>query len=413
MRAGLDTLAEVLDLGRAGRRAHQHAVAAGTLGFLDHQLRQVRQYVGQLIRLAALEGRHVLQDRLFIQVEPDHFRHVRVDRLVVRHAGADRIRQHYVARAVRRDQAGHAEHRIGVESLRIEEGIVDAAVDHIHGLGAVGGTHEHLEVVHEQVGAFHQLHAHFPGQECMLEERAVKPARRQHHHIRVVQAAGAFQGLEQQVGIVVHRGDALLGEHLGEQAHHHLAVFEHVAHAAGGTQVVFEHVVGAVAIAHQVDPGDVRIDIAVQVQADHGLLVTLVAQHLIGGNDPGLDDALVVVDVGKEHVQRIHPLDTAALDDTPLTGGDAAGDDIEGDQALGVLLVAIQGEGDPGAVKQQVGFTAALGQQFWRRVGQPAGEFLIMRTANALCVIHFIKERSSHSNYLVSAGTNCALALPL
>jgi hypothetical protein len=111
-----------------------------------------------------------------------------------------------------------------------------------------------------------------------------------------------------------------------------------------------------------------------------------------------------VVDIGEEHVQRIDPLDTAAFDHAPLTGGDAARDDIERDQALGVLLVTVQGEGDAGAVEQQVGLTAALGQQFRRGVGQPAGKILVVRTAYAVCVIHLIKERSSHSNYLVSAG---------
>ncbi len=199
---------------------------------------------------------------------------------------------------------------------------------------------------------------------------------------------------------MIHRRDALPGEHLWEQAHHHFAVFEHVAHAAGGTQVVFKHVISAVAIAHQVDAGDMRVDIAVQVQPDHRFLVTLVAQHLIRWNDPGLDDALIVIDVGEEQVQRIDPLDTPALDHAPFAGRDAAGDDVERDQALGVLFVAIQGEGDSGAVKQQIGFTTTLGQQFRRRIGQPAGEILIMSTAHAVCVIHLIKERSSHSSTL-------------
>ena len=133
------------------------------------------------------------------------------------------------------------------------------------------------------------------------------------------------------------------------------------------------------AVAHQVHARNMRVDVAVQVQADHRLLVTLVAQHLVRWNDPGLDDALVMVDVGEEHVQRVDALDTAAFDHAPFTGGDAAGDDVEGDQALGVLLVAIEGEGDSGAVEQQIGFTATLGQQFRRRIRQPAGEILIMR----------------------------------
>jgi hypothetical protein len=119
-----------------------------------------------------------------------------------------------------------------------------------------------------------------------------------------------------------------------------------------------------------------------------------------------------VVDVGEEHVQRLDPLDTAAFDHVPFAGGDAARDDVEGDQAFGVLLVAIQGEGDPGAVEQQIGFATTLGQQFRRRVGQPAGEILIVRTAHAICVIHFIKERSSHSSTL-SVPKEALGALPL
>ncbi|MNJ80078.1 hypothetical protein D3C77_783250 [compost metagenome] len=74
-----------------------------------------------------------------------------------------------------------------------------------------------------------------------------------------------------------------------------------------------------------------------QVQALHGDLIALVGQYLLWRDDAGLEDALVVVDVLQEQVQRLHPLDTATLDRAPLAGADAARDDIEGDQALGAL----------------------------------------------------------------------------
>ena len=50
-------------------------------------------------------------------------------------------------------------------------------------------------------------------------------------------AAGATraQRLEQQVGVVRDRRDAVLAEQLGEQPHHHLAVLEHVAHVDPST----------------------------------------------------------------------------------------------------------------------------------------------------------------------------------
>ncbi|MCY1278586.1 hypothetical protein D9M70_273170 [compost metagenome] len=236
----------------------------------------------------------------------------------------------------------------------------------------------------------------------MLEVGAVEAPRGEHHHAGVVQRAGALQGVEQQVRVVVDRRDALRGKQLGEQAHHHLAVLEHVADAARGAQVVLQHVVGAVAVAHQVDPGDVRVDVAVQVEALHRQLVALVGQHLLGGDDPGLDDALVVVEVGEEHVQRLDALDAALLDHAPFAGGDGAGNDVEGDQALGALVVAVEGEGDPRPVEQQVGFAAALGQQVVRGFFQPAGKFPVMRTALAVGGIHLVIEGTGHAELLVT-----------
>jgi hypothetical protein len=316
--------------------------------------------VGELGRLAALPGWHVLQDRLLVQVEADHLRHVGVDRLVVGHPGADGVGQHHVAAAVGGQQAGNTEHGVGVEGQRVEEGIVDAPVDHVNRLRAAGGAHEHPLVADEKVGALDQFDTHLAGQEGVLEVGAVVAAGGEYHHTGIVHQAGALQGIQQQVRVVVDRGDALAGEQLGEQAHHHLAVFQHVGNAAGRAQVVFQHVVGAITVAHQVDPGDVRVEVVRQVEALHGQLVALVGQYLLGRDDPGLDDTLVVVEVGEEHVQRTYALDAAALDLLPLAGRDAAGNGIEGNQAFGALLVAIQGEGDTGTVEQQIGLAPTL-----------------------------------------------------
>lgn len=399
---GLEALAEGLDLGRRGGRPDEHAVAAGALGFLDHQLGQVGEDVGQLLRLAALPGGHVAQDGLLVEIEADHVADIGVHRLVVGDAGADGVGQHHIAGAVRRQQARHAEHGLGVEGQGVEEGVVQATVDHVHRLRAGGGAHEHAVVTHEQVGPLHQLDAHLACQEGVLEVGAVEAAWGEHHHAGVVQRAGALERFQQQVRVVVDGGDALGGEQLGEQPHHHLAVFEHVAHAAGGAQVVFQHVVGAVAVAHQVDPGDVGVDVAVQVQALHGDLVALVGQHLLGGDDPGLDDALLVVEVGEEQVQRLDALDAAALDHAPFAHGDGAGDGVEGNQALGALLVPIEGEGDTGPVEQQVGFAPPLGKQFFGGFGQPAGELPVVRTAIAARVVHLVIKGAGHAGLLVA-----------
>jgi len=146
----------------------------------------------------------------------------------------------------------------------------------------------------------------------------------------------------------------------------------------------------------------VGIQIAVQIQALHSQLILLVGQHLFGGNDPGLDDALFMVEVGEKHVQRLDPLNAATFDNPPFTGGNAARDGVEGNQALGALLIPVEGESDPGAVKQQIGFTPALGQQFSGGFGQPAGELAVMR-ANLPCpIVHFVVISADHAVLLVT-----------
>ena len=54
--------------------------------------------------------------------------------------------------------------------------------------------------------------------------------------------ATARKRVEQQVGIVRDRRDAIAREEIGKEPHHHLAVLEHVRHARRHAQVVLEHV---------------------------------------------------------------------------------------------------------------------------------------------------------------------------
>ena len=162
------------------------------------------------------------------------------------------------------------------------------------------------------------------------------------------------------------RRDAVLAEQLGEQPHHHLAVLEHVAHAAGHAQVVLEHVVAAAAVgvggAHDVDAGDVRVDAAGDVDAHHLGAELRVAEHLLGRHDAGLEDLLVVVDVVDEAVQRRDALAQAALHLAPLVRRDHARDQVERDQPLGagavLVLGAVDGEGDADAAEDHLGLLA-------------------------------------------------------
>ncbi len=80
-------------------------------------------------------------------------------------------------------QARDAQERIRPHRQRIEEGIVDPAVDHVDPLRAARRAHEDAALVDEQVGALHQLDAHLVGQEGVLEIGAVVVAGRQQHDV--------------------------------------------------------------------------------------------------------------------------------------------------------------------------------------------------------------------------------------
>ncbi|MCY1360487.1 hypothetical protein D9M69_471170 [compost metagenome] len=258
------------------------------MGFLDHQLVHMLEHILQVVGAPAHVRGYVVEDDLLAEVEADHVGHVRIDRLVVRHASADRIADGHVAGTVDRQQAGRAERGIVPEHQRIEEVVVDAPVDHVDALRPLRGAHEQVVVLDEQVAAFDQLHAHLLRQEGVLEVRRVVHARGQHHHRGIGDRLRRYaaQHVEQQVGIVRHRRDAVAREQVGEQPHHHLAVFQHVRHPGGHAQVVFQHVELALAGTHHVDAGDVRIDVMRYVDAEHlgpvlGVVVDLVVGFIL------------------------------------------------------------------------------------------------------------------------------------
>ncbi len=239
-------------------------------------------------------------------------------------------------------------------------------------------------VLHEQVAALDQLHAHLLGQEGMLEVGGVVHAGREHHHRGVgnVLRRDAAQHVEQQVGIVRDRRHAIAREQVREQPHHHLAVLQHVGHAGGHAQVVFQHVELALARAHHVDACHVGIDIAGHVDAEHLGAVLRVVIDLVGWDHTGADDVLPVVDIVDEAVQRRHPLAQAALERCPLAGGEDAGNDVERDgplgAAVGLVFFTVNGERDAHAPEDQISLGALVVHGAFGLARQPIRELLVM-----------------------------------
>ena len=227
----------------------------------------------------------------------------------------------------------------------------------------------------------------------MLEVGRVVHARSEHHHGGVVDVARRHlaQVVQQQVGVVRHRGHARAAEHLGHQPHRHLAVLQHVRHARGHAQVVLQHVELAGVGAHDVDARHVAVDVLGHGHVLHLGAVLGVEEHLLGRHDARAHDVVVVVDVVDEHVQRAHALLQPLVQPPPLGRGDDARDQVERDQALGAVGVARHREGDADAAEVQIRLQAARRHGLVRLAGKPLGKGVVMRAHVALGVQHFVE----------------------
>ena len=200
----------------------------------------------------------------------------------------------------------------------------------------------------------------------------------------------AAQVVQQHIGVVIDGRDAVRGEEFWEQAHHHLAVLEHVRDTGRDAQVVFEHAELAGLVAHDVDAGDVGVDAAGDVDPLHLRAVLGVTKHLFRGDDARLEDLLVVVNVVEKGVQRAHALLQAALELDPFIQGQDAGNDVEGDESFGTLFLAVNRKSDAHAMEQGVGFGAFLTESVGGLVLEPLVVAEVVRTGRAIGQDHFV-----------------------
>ena len=280
---------------------------------------------------------------------------------------------------------GDAEIGIRPHRQRIEEGVVDAAVDHVDPLRPARRAHVDAALVDEQVGALDQLDAHLVGQEGMLEVGAVVVARRQQHDVGlgVVAERHRAQGRQQLLGIVGDRQHAHGREQLGREPHHDFAVLQHVGDARRRAHIVLEDVEVLLADPHQVDAGDVGVHAARQLEPLRHRDELGVHQHLLLGDHAGAADLALAVGVGQEGVERAHALHQALVQVLPFVPGDDARDDVERDGGLGAVDRAIGAEGDAVAAIEEVDLVARRGEPLGRGAVQPVGDTAIGRTDGA------------------------------
>ena len=390
-----------LDLGPGIRQlligrvaADDDAVSPRLPDRFDDQLVEPVERRLPLVGLPHHVGLDVGQDRLLAQVVANQVGDIGVNGLVVGHAVADRVAHRHRARTHGAEQAGHAERRVRAERDRIQEGVVDAAVDHIDRHQTLDGAQVHDMLIHHEVGTLDQLYAHLAGEECVLEVRRVVDARRQDHDERFVARPGGRHRLErraQHAAVLAHRLDGVVFPHAGKRLGHRRSVLDDVADPARIAQIVLEHPVLALGIAHQVDAGDHAVRVVRHADAERVALEAVRRLHQPRGHDAvGHRRPVAGVDVGQEPVQRGDALCEAPLDLAPLRRGDESGEQVHRPGPLGALGIAIDGERD--ALAAEFLFDDALtAPQLGRvEVGEALHDGRIQRPDGAVTIERFV-----------------------
>ena len=342
-RLRLDAVGQLGALGGGEARAEHHAVAAGLRHVFDDELAHAREHLFAVLFEQRHVGGRVVQDGRLAEVVLDHLRHEVVHGLVVGHAVAGRVDDGHVARAVRPEDARHADHRIGIEREGIEELVGKAAVHHADAVAASRVVAQvHLVLHHFEILGEGELGARLLGEVGVLEKRRVVAAGREHHGDAL--ARDEVHRLAQQARVIAVVTDVHVAEQARIGAALDVAHEQRVARARRDAQVVLEHPPAAILALHEIFASDVREHAAGRRHAiDLGQIARRGVDVLLG-NHPVGDDALIGVDVAQVGVERVHALLEAALELVVLLGRDDARDGIVGEQAVVVFAVVVDAE---------------------------------------------------------------------
>ena len=282
--------------------------------------------------MLALLGTHadvsfdLTQNRLLIEVEADHVRNERIDRFVVGNAVARSIGECDISGGIRPDQTRNAEGAVLTEDGRVEEIVVNTSIDHVHSLRASGGLHVHAFIVNEKVASLYEIAPHLAGEEAVLEVRRVVRPRCQHDHPALTRLSwgDAHQRVAKPSRVAFDGANMTPPKHSGKDALHHSPVLQHVAHTRWGSEVIFQDEEVAIGPANEVNSGDIHEDAFARQDPAERLEVAGRSKHHRRRDSPFVDDPLLMVEVGQEHVERRHTLNQPPLNPFPGSTRDYA-----------------------------------------------------------------------------------------
>jgi hypothetical protein len=206
--------------------------------------------------------------------------------------------------------------------------------------------------------------------------------------------------LQQQVRIAVDGGHAEFAEQLGTQPQHGLAVLQHVADARRGARIIFEHEEIIRAGADEIDAADVRPNSMWRSHAGDLGPELRIAEYQILREDAFLQNASLAVDIVQKRVDRLDPLYETLRQACPFVMQEYARNDVERNDPLGSLVLAVHGKRDAQLSKRGFGGGLPATQLRVRRVLDPAAQGRKFGTSGgvARCPHDFVERLFVHRN---------------
>src|SRR5882757_2249067 len=176
---------------------------------------------------------------------------------------------------------------------------------------------------------------------------------------------------------MVYGPDAIVLKQGRENPFQHLPVRQHVRNTARHTEIIFQHGKAAIRQADQIRATDADINSAWHVESAHLATVVPATVDQRARNDSIGQYSSGMVDVFQEHVQGGDALRQSLFDLGPFVGRDDPRKKVVGKDALGSLLVAVNGESDALMQEGQVGSYLVLAQFFRRKLEQRLKKVLV------------------------------------
>src|ERR1700757_2655852 len=135
-------------------------------------------------------GFDVVENRIFVEVVADDAGNVRIEGLVVGKAGAEGIGHGDVSGAISIEQTSTTQDGITAKDEGVTEVVVDATVDDVDALEAVGSAHVDDVVVGYEVATLNKIDAHLTGEIGVFEICGVEYAGCEQDDVRLGAAFG-------------------------------------------------------------------------------------------------------------------------------------------------------------------------------------------------------------------------------